>query len=426
MGEPGAEPIDHTRLAAARLRAAEAQPFLAMALYALTVVPDASRPTFAVDERWRLYVNPRKLREWSVPEVAGVLLHEVSHVLRDHAGRARTAGIAGEDAAHLWNVAGDAEINDDLLSAGVTLPGGAVTPDVLGMPPGKVAEYYYARLEREPEPPVIAEDCGAGCHGHGTRDLPPGLPPGLSDAEALLLRRRVAEAIARGAGQQPGTIAGGWLRWAQAVMHPQLDWRRLLTAKVRSSAAAVSGAMDYSYSRPPRRRVPGVVLPSLRRPLPRVAVIVDTSGSVDDEQLSAAWTEVHGCLRTLGIRRDLLTVYAADAAAHRLTGPPRRQIELTGGGGTDMAEAITTALATRPVPDLVVVITDGLTPWPAARPRRDVIVALLPAPFRRPAPPPWAHVVEVPQEGAAAVAAGPAVGTQAESGGVARRQPGGR
>lgn len=99
-------------------------------------------------------------------------------------------------------------------------------------------------------------------------------------------------------------------------------------------------------------------------------------------------------LRSLGIRRDLLTVYAADTLVHRLSGPLRRQATLTG-GGTNMAQAIETVLAARPAPDLTVVITDGLTPWPHSRPRSDVIVALLPSPLARPAPPPWAHVVEV-------------------------------
>ncbi len=81
----------------------------------------------------------------------------------------------------------------------------------------------------------------------------------------------------------------------------------------------------------------------------------------------------------MGIRRDLLAVYAADTAVHCLTGPLSRQISLTGGGGTDMGGAIATVLAARRVPDLVVVITDGLTPWPARRPRQDVIAVLLPA-----------------------------------------------
>jgi hypothetical protein len=61
VATPAAETLDHTKLAAARLRAAELQPFLAIPLYALTPIGDYGRPTFSVDDRWRLYVNPGRL-----------------------------------------------------------------------------------------------------------------------------------------------------------------------------------------------------------------------------------------------------------------------------------------------------------------------------------------------------------------------------
>ncbi len=394
---PAAPPLDHTKLAAARLQAAGLQPFLAMALYALTPVPDASRATFSVDERWRLYVNPVKLRDWPVAQVAGVLLHEVGHVVRDHAGRARTAVVTDEVAARLWNIAGDAEINDDLLEAKVKLPANPVTPDSLGLSPHKAAEFYYSRLTSAAERPEFDPGCGSGSHGLAGDDQASAgslLPAGLSDVEALLLRRRIAEAIARIEANQPGALGGGWIRWAHAILRPQLDWRRLLAAKIRSSTAAVAGSADYSYAKPPRRHVPGVVLPSLVRPIPRVAIVIDTSGSVAKDQLSIAWSEVHGCLRALGIRRDMLTVYAADAEIHRVTGRFTRQVRLPGGGGTDMAAAIEHAARARPRPDLVVVITDGLTRWPP-RPRPDVIVALLPGPAAVPQPPSWAQVIRI-------------------------------
>ncbi len=60
-----------------------------------------------------------------------------------------------------------------------------------------------------------------------------------------------------------------------------------------------------------------------------------------------------------------------------------------------MASAISTALGAARMPDLVIVITDGLTPWPPTRPSREVVVAVLPTPFPRPAPQTWARVVEV-------------------------------
>jgi predicted metal-dependent peptidase len=395
--EAAAEPLDHTKLAAARLRAAGMQPFLAMALYALTPVPDGSRPTFSVDERWRLYINPAKLREWPVPQVAGALLHEVGHVVRDHAGRARTAIVTGEREARLWNIAGDAEINDDLLDAEVELPANPVTPDSLGLPRHKAAEFYYARLTAAADPPESDPGCGSGSNGRDEADQSGAdglLPPGLSDVEALLLRRRIAEVIASIEASQPGTLGGGWIRWAHAILRPQLDWRRLLAAKIRSSTAAVAGSADYSYAKPSRRHVPGVVLPSLLRPIPRVAIVIDTSGSVSADQLAVAWSEVHGCLRSLGIRRDMLTVYAADAEIHRITGRLTRRAGLAGGGGTDMAAAIEHVARARPRPDLIVVITDGLTRWPP-RPGPGVIVALLPGPATPPQPPSWAQVIRV-------------------------------
>lgn len=404
VSQPG---IDQTRLAAARLLAAEAQPFLAVALYALTPIADSTQPTFAVDDKWRLLINPAKLNEWSVREVAGVLLHEVSHVVRDHAGRARTVGVHEERARYLWNLAADAEINDDLRAAKVQLPHPAIFAKTLHLPAGKVAEFYYSRLSQRRKPPDLpAIECGSGCHGRSEDNAPTWtldpVPPGLTDAEALLLRRRVAEAILISVGKQPGQMPGGWARWAEALLRGRVDWKLVLNSAIRSAVAAVAGASDYSYRRPARRQVPGVVLPAMHRPLPKIAIIVDTSGSVDEALLQQAWTEVHGCLRALGARRDLLTVFAADVTAHRLKGPPRRQISLIGGGGTNMTVAIETALRPPTRPDLVVVITDGLTPWPQRKPTRPIIVALLPTSLKRPATPAWARTVEIPREDGAA------------------------
>jgi hypothetical protein len=67
---------------------------------------------------------------------------------------------------------------------------------------------------------------------------------------------------------------------------------------------------------------------------------------------------------------------------------------VTGTGGRH--GSISTALDASRVPDLVIVITDGFTPWPPSRPHREVIVALLPTQIPRPEPPAWARVVEIP------------------------------
>jgi predicted metal-dependent peptidase len=43
------------------------------------------------------------------------------------------------------------------------------------------------------------------------------------------------------------------------------------------------------------------------------------------------------------------------------------QIDLYGGGGTDMRIGITAALQEKPTPDIIILFTDGWTPWPSER-----------------------------------------------------------
>ena len=165
-----------------------------------------------------------------------------------------------------------------------------------------------------------------------------------------------------------GTLPAGLLRWAQDVIAPKVNWRALLTAELRRALAEVSGAVDYSYRRPSRRAsVAGaVVLPALRRPVPEIAVVCDTSASMSEDLLAEALAEVDGLLRSLGMARQVRVLACDTAVATAQRVSSARQVELTGGGGTDMAAGIAAAAALRPRPALTVVLTDGYTPWPDA------------------------------------------------------------
>lgn len=385
--------FDRHKLVAARLAAAERQPFLAEALYAMSPVSNPGRGTFAVDENWRLLVDPEALDRWTVQEVAGVLLHEVGHLVRDHAGRAKAIPVQ-QRLGWLWNLAADAEINQDLFRDGVELPNGAVTPDGLGLPNGKVAEFYYRSLEEDPPEVDELPECGSGCTGLGDLDhvasgagrsgadrvrlLAEALDgvPGLSEGEQVLLRRRLAIVISS-MGRDAGSEMGGWGRWAEAHLDPVVDWRPLLRGAVRAAIGEVAGMVDYSYRRPSRRRVPGVILPSMTEPVPTVAAIVDTSGSMSPEQLNAAWAEVQGAILAVGIRRELVSVLVNDVAVELVDTPMSKRVELRGGGGTDLRNGIEHAASLRPRPSVVVVLTDGFTPWPAVPPPFRLIVGLV-------------------------------------------------
>jgi predicted metal-dependent peptidase len=137
-------------------------------------------------------------------------------------------------------------------------------------------------------------------------------------------------------------------------------------------------------------------------------VIIDTSASVSDAELGSAILEVAAMARAVGGRRDLVTVLPCDAAA-RVAYPLCRVegIPLVGGGGTDLRTGFARALRSSPRPDVIVVLTDGQTPWPDVRPPCRTVVGLFSRdratrawdeddPTYVPdAPPEWARVVVI-------------------------------
>jgi predicted metal-dependent peptidase len=404
--------LDLDKLFAARLHAARVRPYLATALFALHTVESRQVPTMAVDRHWRCYVSPVFVDRTPVEELAGVWVHEVSHLLRDHHGRsdrvARERGLTGPGERLRMNIAADCEINDDVFGDGLVRPQGAVRPRTLGLPEGQLMEDYLRQFRLGPRTQNHAWlDCGSGAAGPEREwDLGPDGAHGLSAQERDAVRFRVAQGITG----RPGNAPQGWQRWAEEAFHPPQPWRELLGAAVRSAASGPGAGEDYTYGRPSRRSagVPGVVLPSLRRRPPRVCVVIDTSASVSDAELGSALLEVAAISRAVGGRRDLVTVVPCDAAA-RIAHPLCRAegIPLVGGGGTDLRTGFTKALRTRPRPDVVVVLTDGQTPWPDTRPPCRTVVGLFPRQYAAgswdeddpdyvpDSPPAWARVVDI-------------------------------
>ncbi|MBW8482448.1 vWA domain-containing protein [Actinomadura parmotrematis] len=407
---PPALPLDLEKLLAARLHAVKVRPYLASALFALHVVADRSVPTMAVDAHWRCYVSPGFVARTPVEDLAGVWVHEVSHLLRDHHGRgeryARERGEDGPGDRLRRNIAADFEINDDIYGDGLPRPAGAVLPSMLGLPDGMLMEEYLrtsslSRLTSD----LAWLDCGSGADGRARPwELGPEGAHGLSRRQRDAVRFRVAEGI-KG---RPGDAPAGWRRWADEAFHAPQPWRQLLGTAVRSAATGPGTGEDHSHRRPSRRSaaVPGVLLPSLRRRPPRVCVVIDTSGSVSDAELGAALLEVAAIARAVGGRRDLVSVISCDAAAGVAAPLCRAEhLELVGGGGTDLRAGFARALRSRPRPDVIVALTDGQTPWPAEPPPCRTVVGLFPRPARPAdeedpdytpdAPPPWARVVMI-------------------------------
>lgn len=404
----------------ARLRAALARPYLANALFSMVPVLCEQVPTISVDRRWRFLANPSFVRELGTETLAALWVHHVSHLLRGHAERSRVLAGASDE---IVNIAQDCEINDDLESEGLALPGDAVMPSMLGLPPGRFFEVYVDALRGLDESLVDLPglgDCGSGAHGSprewdpdpagaGTdpiSDTEPAeeVPVGVSPVEEELIREDAANQMVQ-QGADRGSVPASWRRWAASRREAGADWRSILRAAVRASIGAVAGRTDYSYHRPSRRAaaVGGVVLPTMVNRIPKVAIVIDTSGSMDEQQLDAALVEAEGVLRSGGVREQNVTVFATDSAVNWV-GRVRdvSQIDLLGGGGTDMGRGIEKATSPPHRCDLVVVLTDGRTPWPQPVPGVPVVVGLLEGAIPSSEglaedPPAWAVTVRIPR-----------------------------
>jgi predicted metal-dependent peptidase len=228
------------------------------------------------------------------------------------------------------------------------------------------------------QPQVGAGDCGSCANGQQAswEKEPSGR---VQEHEAEQVRTQVAQSIeewAKEAGSGMGTQhSSGIVEWAKNLLHPRVPWQQVLRSAIRSSVAWVSGQTEYSKRRFSRRQsaMPHVILPGMVHPTPEIAIVIDASASMFSEGERAtlfeeAMAEVGGILKKFGSTIGI-TVYSVDSAvgwSSRIY--KASQLRGIGGGGTDMGIGIKAAASARPKPQIIIVITDGETPWPATAP----------------------------------------------------------
>jgi len=388
-------------LQAARVRASYQRAYFAPALFSLIPVRTELVVSMAVDTHWRLYYNDAWVAAHTVEENAAVLIHEVSHLLREHEARKQAAAVRDET---LWNTATDCEINDDLIAEGLPLPDDPPRPGAYGLQTGENAETYYRQLQKPAQSSDAAEraavssrlthDCGSGAHGERRPwELPgddggAGGVPGVAPVKAELVRREVAQRILDRSGDA-GDVPFGWRRWARTVLTPKVDYMATIRHAVRRGLRdSTLGRYDRTYSRPHRRQAAygEFIMSSFHQPRPRPGFLIDTSSSMQDGQLARAVAELGGLTRQLGYGTDVL-VACCDVVVHDVRKVfTAAQLEMYGGGGTDISAGLRWFTErTRDPIDLLVVISDCHTPWPPAAPPFPVITIRV----GDGVPPPW-------------------------------------
>jgi len=456
IGKSGAETMPF-ELQAARLALGDKRPYLQTLLYSLIPLERATGtmgplPTLAVDKFHRLYYNPEVGTKWNQEQLMAVLYHEVQHLLREHPGR----GEDNHADPTIFNIAGDLEINDDIQDEeGGTfkLPKPYLHPKNFEMngkkfewPTGLMAEEYYAKILKEIPPELKqggkggkqeggggqpqpgqgagkdqrvkqgqvqpgAGSCGSASHGQkeeweeegpggAGKDGKPA-PNGVSRAESELIQRKVAEDVRdydpNAEGNKGRGDAPAWMkRWAKDKLNPKVPWQRVLAGVFRRAIADVSGMVDFTYRKPSRRMGanPDFVLPAFRRPMPRIVFVVDTSGSISDAMLAQDLAEVAQVLKTVGVYGGITVMSVDHAVGTCKKVMSVKQVDLIGGGGTDMGIGLAHAETLRPKPDIVCVLTDGITPWPGKAPKGFKVIIIIMGKNAMPTPP-WGRVLYI-------------------------------
>lgn len=323
--------------------------------------------------------------ELSLEEQTGWVAHEVLHIALRHAPRqVELQQRLGDVDAQLFNLCADAIVNSALSHLGwLRLPARALKlEDLLQRVLGETAAPERALLEWDVERLYRALDDrrpgGSGQRRDGpksarVRTLAAGtardLFPAVGDAqkaegEAEAAREWSERLLRAHAGDGQHSMLRVLLADLPRVRTP---WEQVLRTQL---ARALSQQPGLSWSRPTRsyianqgRAGPGRRLPwepgrTSSHAVPRVVLVVDNSGSIDDELLRRFATELQALTRRL--EAALVRVVGDDQVREVRHFEPGRatldDLAIAGGGGTDFTPLLEEAA--KHDPDLIVVLTD--------------------------------------------------------------------
>lgn len=304
-------------------------------------------PTFAITKDARLYVNPEFCATLKGPELQGVMAHEILHPTLDHFDRAVNLGMVSpqgkivkgrETDLQLWGFAIDMAINNALREDKITLPECALYPpeDYTGpMVAEAIWEFLRQKVkeqqaQKKQEGEEGEEEEGQG-QGQGEARATQGCqvyaPSDSSgDGKAQGAEAGKGENPADGQGEdgqddtdwvqvgrearEQARMIGNGSRAIVRLWEPtqaRIRWERVLRHGF-SIANAKRGPGAPTYNKISRRMIRGVIRPGWILSDPKIAIVVDVSGSMAREWVDRIVAETLSMLRTFpGSRAYLVT-----------------------------------------------------------------------------------------------------------------------
>ena len=313
----------------------------------LKLVEEPGIPTLAVDGKVIAY-NPDFVLTLSSDLTKSAIVHEVSHCMFEHPVR------RGAREPRLWNMAADYAINLMLKNAGFQIGKNWLLDTKYA---DMSAEHIYDLLKDE------QNKGGGGTEGPGTGEPGGALcdvkDGGTDQAEMAeqAMEWKIAVAQAAQMAKQHGKIPKGMERFIEEVGTPQIPWREVLQRFITQLAKD-----DYAWSRPNKKYLSqGMYLPSLHSErMGEIAVVIDTSGSIDQPTLDAFGAEIKAIVST--VRPTKTTVIYCDAAINHIdefSPEDELQFKMYGGGGTDFSVVAQYLNSKEDLPIAVCYLTDG-------------------------------------------------------------------
>lgn len=373
----------HSKISKAKAQLLMDHPFFATLLLrtpvVVTSVTSYGQPIeLAATDGNNIYYNPDFLEQCSVDEVMTVLAHEVGHDSLLHSLR------LGARNADLFNQAGDHAINimleDQKFKCPQSVPGGWLCDKQYK---GWSADRIYDDLRRKQKdkPKQNGNQPGKGggpgqpSPQNGTGGKPGPQQPGKDWLHGDVLRAPPKDEAAQAAAEQTakqrvaaaanmarmaGKFSGDLERMVGELLDAKVSWTDVL----RNHMLRIIRARDNWGRR--NRRFTSAYLPTRRSvAMGPIVFIPDTSGSMMGEDMEKICSEMSHC--AMQTQPESIRVVWTDAAVkgEQVLTPNEfsySALKPVGGGGTDMRVGL--KHAEQYDPQVVVLLTDGFTPWP--------------------------------------------------------------
>ena len=360
-----------TRWQQARAKMLMQHMFFATLLLNTKCSKSTSIPTAATDYK-QIWYNEKFID--GLPDVETAMFvaaHELMHIILQHGLRRK-----GRDPKK-WNIAADFAINLMLKKSKMKIWEFCYCDDKYE---GMTAEQIYDARAKDPPPKDPSKS--RGTQGHGKKD--DGMDDDgigddinvdtadMTEEEIEQVEHEIKKLVAQAAHQarMAGKLPGHLKHLVDGIANPPLPWYEILRPFLAKAAP-----IDESWVHR-NRRFRDCYLPSRHsEAMGEVVIIGDTSGSLIGSNIFTQIACEIDMMMELVKPERVRVIWADDAEVQLeeifLPGEPLA-LNPKGGGGTDMRRPLKHVEQFEPI--VVILVTDGYTPWPDSEPPFPLIV----------------------------------------------------